>query len=391
MELFAYSVPYILFFIFTVSISLIYVPVIGLKKDAIHANTMLCFYGFILFAFVFIGCRGLIGTDWLNYYPFFQKAPSLINGMDEVKKFISDSYFEKGYAIYTVLCKTFSSNYFVFQFISFLLDFLILHLFFMRYVKRYYFLGFACFLIFRGYIIEMIQLRNVKAIMCFLISIQYIHKRQWWKYYIINTIGMLFHISAIVYLPLYFLCRLKRYKRLELFVFAVGNIIYLLQIEWLKTLLLQTLHMRYNPYVTLITQYINSELYAASYGITIGYLERTVTFILFYWNYNKIIRFDKRMSVFWYLFLIYIYIYLFCSEFFIILDRVPNLFVASYWVLYPQLFQLLKKHIRYMFIILLVTYGVLRIIASMSIPWASYENVLFDSIDFIQRKQFAFT
>jgi hypothetical protein len=376
---------------FTVGIFLVSLPVHDLKKNAIRANTILCFYGFALFVFVFIGCRGLIGTDWLNYYPFFQKAPSFVSDIDEIKNFVSHSYFEKGYAIYTVLCKTVSSNYFVFQLISFLLDFLVLHSFFRRYAKRYYFLAWAFYFIFQGYIIELIILRNAKSIMCFLISIQYIHKKQWLKYYAMNFIGILFHISAIFYLPIYFLCRLKLSKRLELIVFIIGNIVYLLQIEWLKTILLRIVTIWDNHYSGLIERYINSDLYSVSYGITIGYVERTITFILFYFNYKKLIMHDKNMDVFWYLFLIYIYVYLFCSEFFIILERIPNLFVCSYWILYPNFFRVLKHGAKYLFIVMIILYGVLKMLSLFNLPWASYENVLFDTIDVVWRKQFVLT
>lgn len=65
------------------------------------------------------------------------------------------------------------------------------------------------------------------------------------------------------------------------------------------------------------------------------------------------------------MFFIYVFIYLYCSEFSIITQRVPLLFVLSYTIIYPQIFACFTslKTKRY-FLVVFVLYSVLKLAES---------------------------
>ena len=157
----------------------------------------------IVLMVVFFGFRGFIYTDWLNYYQVYDASPSLINGAYPIKLFFEKPW-EKGFLFYMIVCKTISSNYFFFQFVSCTIDFIILFNFFKRIIPEYIIFGFILFVLFSGITIEFNLLRNSKAIMLFLISLKYIEEKNFVKYLILNSIGCLFHTTALLYLPLYF-------------------------------------------------------------------------------------------------------------------------------------------------------------------------------------------
>lgn len=348
------------------------------------------FFKYIIFLsfLYFFCCRAYIAADWLSYYPFFERAPTLFDGSQNIHKFLQNSIFEKGYAFYNVVLKTICSNYLFLQFVSAFLDFIVLHHFFKQYIPRHYILGWALYLIFQGYVFEIIILRNAKSIMFFLISIKYINQKKPLKYFGLNFLGFLFHTSSIIYFPLYFLGRLKRKPKIEIFLFIFGNIVYLLNIQWIKEILINGLPILNGRLKSMLNIYLTSDKYSSAYGLTIGYLERSLSFILLYRYSFKLIKENSNFRIFWYLFLMYIFTYLFLSEIYILLERIPNLFVCSYWILYSHFYGSLKKRKKRIFVCIFVVYGILKIMSLMNAKWAFYENFLFFYSNPSYRKQY---
>jgi hypothetical protein len=344
---------------------------------------------FITYLF-FFGCRGYIAQDWLYYYPFFESVPNLFSGLDKIYNFFStNNVYEVGYTFYNIILKTVSGNYLMFQFISATIDYFILDKFFSKYMPKYYVLSFVLFCIFQGLIFEIIIIRNTKAILLFLISLDYLYKRKAIRYFLLNVVGLSFHASAIFYFPCYFFLHKKINKRIIFFIFIFGNIIYLFQIMWLKKLLIAwVVPLNLGKYSFLLNAYLNSEHYQAPYGITIGYLERFTTFLIVSFYIDGIISRDNRMIVFWNSFVVYSFIYLFFSELYILIERIPNLFVFPYWILYPKIFGVLSKNKKRIFIIVLFIYGIMKLVIMNDEVWAYYENIFFGAMGPVQRRRF---
>ncbi|MCR4743341.1 MAG: EpsG family protein, partial [Treponema sp.] len=296
---------------------------VGKQKDnTLNVSLNLpVFIFFFLFSVVFLGCRGFLAADWLNYYPFFERSPVIPDGIEVIRDFLNKSQFELGHAISTVICKSFVDNYLFFQLVYFVIDLIILHYFFKEYCGKYYFLGWALFYVFNGFNLEIIIIRNAKAMALFLLSIKYMNNRKFGKYLLLNIIGMFFHRSAILYIPLYFLPRLKRNKSLELILFGIGIGIYLAKVEYLVPIINLLKDFLPGRFANKVNAYMSSAQYTARYGISSGFLERVFSFVILYIFSDKIIEEDKRNKVFWYLFLIFIYICLYCAEIFIIIKR----------------------------------------------------------------------
>lgn len=209
-----YSIPYIVFIMFLLFFS-IDGNVLVKKNDFYKSlNCLVCFF-FLLLSIVFIGCRGFVEADWYYYLPYFERTPSLFDGQEKIDYFFETNAWEIGYALFNILCKTFFKDYLVYQFVCFIIDFIILHFFFKEYCGKYYFLGWTLFWIFQGFVFEIIIIRNTKSIMLFLISVKYAQNKKILKYMLLNIFGILFHSSAIIYLPLYFFFQLKRNVKFE--------------------------------------------------------------------------------------------------------------------------------------------------------------------------------
>jgi hypothetical protein len=234
-------------------------------------------------------------------------------------------------------------------------------------------LGIVFYFIFSGPQITCNVLRNSKAIMLFLLSIKYIEKKKFLKYASINIIGILFHISAVLFIPLYFLLN-RHYNRIFIIaLFVIGNIIFLFKIEWCKAVLLSLRPFLPGRLGKLIDLYYSTD-YIEAYGLTVGYLERFASFIIIYYSEKKLK--EDNTKIFINMFYVYSFIYLFFSEVFILLGRVGLLFISSYWILYPRIYMTLTNKIKSLFFLILLLYGLLKIGQGNRYKHHEYNNVL---------------
>jgi hypothetical protein len=339
---------------------------------------------------IFFGFRGYIMIDWIRYYQFYADLPTLFDDHNLIKKIIgagslNGRLIERGFLVYMIICKTISANYFFFQFISSIIDLYILFLFFKREIPDYLILGFVFFFLFDGFQLEMQLLRNAKSMLLFLISIKYIKEKKIIKFLILNCIGTLFHITSLLYIPLYFIIN-KNIKRSVLFtVFIIGNIIYLLRIEWLKQVLS---HISFPGRVGyLINMYLTSQRYSVSHGIGIvGYLERSFTFLLVYFFSKKLTNIDNNNNIYINLLYLYLFIYLHFSEMYIFIARVVSLFVFSYWIIYPKIYSLISKKMKYIFIMLLFIYGGVKLAEKCNKVYFLYDSTIMPHKSFQERE-----
>ena len=114
---------------------------------------------------VFIGLRGHIYSDFIQYYRFFEQLPNLFE-LDIY--FFSDWYFEPGYVLYSSILKTILPNYFAWVFVNTLIDLLIFRHVFKEYTSSQI-LPFIFFIAFNGLFVEFNLYRNVKSIELFLL------------------------------------------------------------------------------------------------------------------------------------------------------------------------------------------------------------------------------
>jgi len=301
---------------------------------------------------------------------------------------LKNTNYDKGYILFNILCKSIYDDYLFFQFINYLFEIIILHFFFYRFTPKYYILSFMFYFVFFGGLnYSMIYIRNSKAVMLFLLSIQYIENKKPIKYFLLNLLGLLFHFSAIFYFPLYFFINKKSNDIFILLLYLFGLCFFLLQLPIIKTILILLSRYMYNgQYNITITNYLNSSVYSKPWGIHIGFIERTFTFFFVFYFRNKL---RVNNNIFLNCFFIYSFISVWFSDFNIFFDRVGNLFVFSYWVLYPNIYSFLHRKYKAIFLCLFLSYSLIKIFTvTFNNPTYKYENIFTNVIDRNERHKF---
>lgn len=331
---------------------------------------------------MFIGLRGHIMSDFIVYMPFFESLPDIFH--------ISTSDFlrreEPGFIVYTAIIKIFTNNYFIWVAFNSLIDFAVFAWFFRKYCNSMI-LPLIFFIAFNGLLIEFNLYRNVKAIDLFLISIPFLQKRKTLPYMILNIIGISFHISALLFIPLYFVLNIRFSKYVVWTGFIISNIIFLFNLNIIGELINSLSFMSFMGVADRVEGYVTE---GQSYSISFGYIERTISFILFYSLYRKVIKANPSYIIFYNCFWIYYCSTLIFYEVTVLMERIPYLFMFSYWLIYPQVLNTKNpyKNIINIFVTILV---IMKIAVTYNSPASQYETCIFSNPDYDKRKKIVIT
>lgn len=314
-----------------------------------------------------IGLRAFVGWDFWAYYPSYNNLPS-------------GFHYEIGYQIFSSLFYKLGLSYHHFTFINTVFDMLVLSYIFRKYSK-YPLLSLFLFLSIQGLSLEVDLLRNMKALVIFLISIEFINKKQLFPFLILNIIGMSFHMSAIFYLPMYFILNKNYNKKIILGLIILGNIYYILDpkfiihiLEFVSSKVPLFLGEKIKNYLLVIPKdYKNF--------ISPLYFERLITFIfvfLFIHKENENNSYSLIMENSFYIFYL---IFLFTSEFFIASIRIGILFVFANWFLWGYIIKNLEnKKIKYLAVAIMILISGNRIYNHFSFEGNKimyrYENII---------------
>ena len=129
------SFPYIafslLFFLFSLD-----GYVFSKNTEAYKSIRFLFVNATVLISIYFIGCRGFVAADWYFYLPYFEKCPTFFDETSKIFEFVKNNEYEKGYCLFSIICKSIFDNYFAFQFICFVIDCFVLHSLHFIYILR---------------------------------------------------------------------------------------------------------------------------------------------------------------------------------------------------------------------------------------------------------------
>lgn len=373
-----YCIPYFIFFIILWILVFYEFKKINSSQSILQIRIItLCLCS------IFIGLRGFVYTDWVNYYPLFKSLPTIW----EVANYkFENEFIEPGFTLFTIIIKSIYPDYFFFVFICTIIDLIILDSFFHK-KTQYYVFAFLLFFLFNGIWIEFNLLRNAKSLMLFILSIKYIEKSNFKKYFLLNLLGVFFHSSSCIYIILYPILKAKFLTKYMLPIFIVGNIIFLGHIEYIKPLIITTTNIIGGRFALYAEVYLNNTTYANNFGLSIGFLERTITFIFIYIYKDYIIKKNEDSVIYINMFMLYSIVYLYMSEVYILIQRLSLLFIISYPILYPRLFNLCNIKSKYLIIICFFIYSLLRISISNNNIFAKYDNLLWGVESFEVRQQ----
>ncbi|WP_427042436.1 EpsG family protein [Fusobacterium sp. SB021] len=280
----------------------------------------------------FLGLRGFIGWDWWAYYPSYNNLPNGFN-------------YEIGYEIWSNIFYKIGLSYHHFTFINTVADILILAYVLKKYSKYPIFSMFL-FLAVQGLSFEVDLLRNAKAVLLFIISIQFIKERKIIPFLILNILGMTFHMSSVIYLPMYFILNRNYSRKIILPLIILGNIYYLFDtklfihiLEYMSSVLPAAVGGKITSYLSIIPQ---------NYKLPVGtlYFERLVTFIMVFFFLHKEKNHREKENPYSLImensFYIFYLIFLFTSEFFIASTRIGILFIYANWFLWGDIIENLR-------------------------------------------------
>ena len=281
----------------------------------------------------FLGLRGFIGWDWWAYYPSYNNLPGGFT-------------YEIGYEIWSNIFYKIGLSYHHFTFINTVADILILAYVLKKYSKYPIFSMFL-FLAVQGLSFEVDLLRNAKAVLLFIISIQFIKERKIIPFLILNILGMTFHMSSVIYLPMYFILNRNYSRKIVLPLIILGNIYYIFDtkifihiLEYMSSVLPAAVGGKITSYLSIIPQ---------NYKLPIGtlYFERLVTFIMVFFFLHKEKNHREKENPYSLImensFYIFYLIFLFTSEFFIASTRIGILFIYANWFLWGDIIENLRN------------------------------------------------
>ena len=278
---------------------------------------------------IFIGLRGHISSDFVSYYPWFQILPNLSKLEFNT---LFDDEFEFGFILYSSVIKTIFTDYFVWVFINTLVDMLILMWAFKRYSCSVV-LSFFFFVAFNGVIMEFNLYRNTKSFSLFLLSLPYLQNRKLLPYLLLNMTGCLFHISSMIYLPLYFVLYRKMSKKIIWTSYFIVNTLIFMNIHFTSDIMNLVMDVLDVDRVSRkIVGYMSN---GEDLKLSFGWFERSFSFCLFMLNYDKLTALNKMNRVFCDSFFFYYISFHLFMDIQVLVERIPSLFMYSYWFLYP--------------------------------------------------------
>lgn len=363
---YSYSVPYIIVAIIAITLAIL-AQYTKNKKIFLFCLSCILIY--------FLGFRGYVLTDFLNYATYFNRLPTITNlTPDDLLR------FEPLFVLYSSLIKTLVNNYFVWVILNTIVDIIVLNYIFKKYSISI-FLSWFFFIVYMGILMEFNLFRNMKAIDLFLLSLPYIQKRNFFKFFIINLIGIFFHISAILYIPTYFFIYKKISKKIIIFLFIVTNIIFLLQI--FPTSYIFDIIGNINPTFKAL-KYVAGQ--GEGYGISMGYIERTLVYILCLRYYDKLFKIRETNVVFCNSFFIYYLLFHTFADVPAFTSRLPLLFIYSYWIIIPNLMGLIKSTYKSSWYALILIFGIFKMLIGYSTITYKYDNIIFGIESFAERE-----
>lgn len=335
---------------------------------------------------IFIGLRFETGgPDWIAYQQFFDY-------IEPASRFYASSYwaainshgFEPLFKVYASVLKIFSKNYIFLNFVSSVVTLFVLFNF---YHKVTIYPMVAVFLYFCSYSLlgDMTVVRQLLAVSIFILSLDDVKNRNLHGFFTKIFFAILFHFSALILVLFYFFYPLLSRWRFVLSVVAVLIVSFVFFGGFTK-LIIEALSIvfSFNDALTFkLSQYLKD---AASTDalLGVGFLERTVLFVMCIFFKNKIIsRFGSYGELIICLFIFNYIVSLVFLDFSVFYLRFRYYFVFCVPVLYTYLLALIKPRIIPFFGFLI--YGFLWIYLSVySAPqmYVPYQNYIGELLGF---------
>lgn len=372
----SYSIPYIILLLFYAGLAMYWRTT---EKSTHLIITLSCFLVYLFF----FGLRGWIFDDWINYYNVFEKCTldSIIN----IQHSVNDTLFEPGFMILMIFCKIISPSFHFFVFICCLINSILLFRFLIRYTDNIP-LALVFFLCMGGIVIQTNLMRNSLALFIFLNALVLLENRRLIPYLLICLLCISFHMSSILFIPLYFFYNKHISKWVYLVLIVIGNIAFLLDWYLISTLIINFAGDFSEEYELLVERYTEGSLAEESVTLSIGYLERLFTSFLIFCYYDKLVEIRKANVIFINAFICYFLMFFIFSEFAELSERLSLLFIFCYWILWGDIIKCFSiDNNRKLYIVYLSMYCLLKVAGSTRFITQKYDNIMFKHDSYEER------
>jgi hypothetical protein len=371
-----YSVPYIVLGV--------YIAITHLLQNSLIKSKRFIVDGLLYMAIIFFFCfRGYVGRDWYNYYNLYTSIPDLNHGLVSNIGSVFFLGVEPLFCLYLGITKSIFFDYLVWLNFNTAVDILLITIVIKYFNVKNKSLFYLLFCAFGGISFEIDALRNAKGIYIFLISLRFLKEKKFVSYLLLNILGCLFHISSLMYVPFYFIAN-KKYNRVFIMIlFILGYIILIGKINIFSSILTIFLERDFGRISALIRIYsvTSNEVRSYSGGI-FGITERFITFVILFTNEKRLYKI-MRHRIFINALYIYLLIFLYCSGIGILAERLPLLFIFSYWFIYLEMYNITRQ--KGIILFFLIIYTILKFLSAWSNPLSLYENVLIKHMTVTER------
>lgn len=320
---------------------------------------------------LFFGLRGFCFYDWMSYYPAFLKLR--IEDLQQAP--VWKWKFEPGFTLLMLASKTLVNSYHFFVFVCTTINTVLLLRFLRRYVANIP-LALAVTICMYGFMLMTDLMRNSIALLIFINAMEFIKQRRPLAYFSSILVAFTFHLSALIYLPLYFVLHRRWSKWVYAGVFTAGNAIYLLHIPiflGLVSLVLGFVSPDLQWKVKAYTEIMTND----AFRLSIGYLERLGTGVLIFLYIDKLRQQRPDADMFINSMVLYFGMFFFFSEFKTVSLRMSLLFSYAYWILWIDMIRCFAvQNNRRLFVGFLSIYCLFKIWGSTNNVICKYDNLL---------------
>lgn len=320
------------------------------------------------------------GTDYFVYKKAYSVVPMIRDfNFENIQNVYGTFGMEKCYLFLNSLVKSMGLNFYGFTLLHSVIFYLCMYIGLKRYTKNFnYFL--VVFLYKMFFYDTFISMRQSISMAIFFIAVQFIEKRKPIKYFALCILAFLFHNSAIILFPLYFINRIKISKKAFKIINIIGIIFLVLNITGIFV---------FNP-SGIVNKIFNGNQNAmekaegyfdTSEKISIIHtLEYYLIAIIIYLNYDSIQNKNEHSNLILNMFVILMFIFTVMRGF-VIITRIKDYFLWTYPILLYYLIENRKVKEKYLIAILsciVCLYGYIRYINSFDngglMPYNSYLN-----------------
>lgn len=375
-------IPYVLFFSFLFIISLFNL----IKIESFEKIEKLLFFLFWFVVIFFIGFRYKMANDWYNYLIIIRRIEpfwDVLSGNDA--SFQAENGIEYGFKILISLInmvfdqETNSSLQALTVLISVFCYTVLFYVTWKEDTVKYKFLFLATFISFTMFR-EFDILRQSIAFYVFLLSIKYVNN-SFFKFFLVNVFGSLFHVSALIFIPLYFVFKIK-FSRVFIMVLLLLHLITMITHFSFVTAILERLSMYFPELIFAQKLYLNSTFTEAQSSISIVGILYAIYLLLLFVNYEKIDFNNYKLRLFINSFFIFIIINIFFSDAKDIADRFSYYFYFGVAFVFVYLIKFIPKAFYFPYVLLILIFPTIRFSRIISNPMTKsvlvpYRNYFF--------------